>query len=82
MARANGKALYLRPADIPGDLETPENQRGREPEEWAVPVLFASLIYSPFLIHQGQRRVQYDFAKGNLPFPICSIMNYTRRYLR
>lgn len=55
--RANGEvAKWHEPAgslsaDIPGDLETPENQRGREPREWAVPVLLA---YSPFLTHQGR----------------------------
>lgn len=38
-------------AVIPGDLETPENQRGRESREWAVPVLLA---YSLFLTHQGR----------------------------
>lgn len=37
--------------------------------------VFTPLIYSPFLIHQGQHIVQYDFAKGNLSiFLICRIM--------
>lgn len=69
-------------ADIPGDLETPENQRGRELEEWAVPVLLAPLIYSPFLIHQGQCRVQYDFTKEIHLFLSLELWNYIRQFLR
>lgn len=53
-------------AVIPGDLETPENQRGRKPREWAVPVLLA---YSPFLTHQGREaRNANDSAGKESPF--------------
>lgn len=63
------------------DLETPENQGGREREEWAVPVLLA---YSPFLTHQGQRGIRFlHRAKESLlrlPLPVFAVSRETTAF--